>query len=79
MTDWILYKDAHPELFDIDRALIALVNSLPDLKDRWDKYIHEEYKNYSTERLDYIDIGEIAHFILDKFKAGQTMILINSF
>ena len=42
-----------------------------ELKECFDKYISEEYKIDDVERLNYMDIGEIARFILTKFKAKQ--------
>ncbi len=49
----------------IDEALDLLTNSIPDLRALWLDYLSEEYQNYATERLDFIDIGIIAKYIVD--------------
>lgn len=72
MTDWILYKDVHPEHLDIDRAMKLLTNSLHGFQPKWDKYVQETYKDYQKERLDYVDIGEHASFIRDGIFANNT-------
>lgn len=57
-----------------DKVLSELVSVDKELKDFFKKYIHEEYKGDNTKRLDYIDIGFIARFIVDKLKNNQTEI-----
>jgi len=57
-----------------DTVFDALISTSSDLKNRWETYISREYnnQNYKTERLDYVDIGEICRFIVDKFKQQDT-------
>ena len=59
-------KNLQPETYTIDKAIEALVNSLPDLKVRWDKYLQKTYNNYQQERLDYVDIGEISSHLYER-------------
>jgi hypothetical protein len=43
-----------------------------ELEIYFDNYLKEEYKEDISEPIDYCDIGEIARFIVDKLKVGQT-------
>lgn len=58
-----------------DKVLTELASVDKELKDYFKNYLHKEYKGDKTQRLDYVDIGVIADFIVDKLKAGQTEIL----
>ncbi|HUR67540.1 MAG TPA: hypothetical protein VMZ03_14400, partial [Chitinophagaceae bacterium] len=69
MTDHILYKDN--ETIDSDKALVMLTGICPELNDQWNSYKKREYQNYSTERLDYVDIGVIINYIVEKKKRNQ--------
>ena len=57
-----------------DKVLSELASIDKELSDYFKKYLHEEYKGDKTKRLDYVDIGIIARFIIDKLQAGQTEI-----
>lgn len=72
MTDWILNKDSKSYLFDTDKAINLLNDSLNGFKEKWKKYIDETYDDYSKERLDYVDIAEISRNIYDRIVDGQT-------
>ena len=54
---------------------LSIASADNELKEYFDNYISEEYKTDEVERLDYMDISEIARFILTKFKAKQHEIL----
>lgn len=66
-------QSSNNKLTEIQRKNICLLIASADneLKEYFDNYISEEYKTDEVERLDYMDIGEIARFILTKFKAKQ--------
>ena len=51
-----------------DTVFDTLTSTSADLKNRWETYIDSEYSNqdYKTKRLDYVDIGEICRFIVEK-------------
>ena len=57
-----------------DTIFETLVPIFSDLKTKWDSYITDTYENnsYKTDRLDYVDIGEISRFIVNKFKRQET-------
>ena len=55
-----------------DKVFRTLTSADKELKIHFDDYLKEEYKDDISERLDYCDIGEIARFIVDKLKVGQT-------
>jgi len=55
-----------------DSALAMLVSVFPNLKLNWESYVKSEYENYSEERLDYVDIGEIIRYIIEKKKCDDT-------
>ena len=48
-----------------------LTSNDTELKKRFDKYLLLEYKGDRSKRMDYIDIAEIARFVVDKTKAVQ--------
>jgi hypothetical protein len=56
----------------IDKIFEALTSFDAELKKHFDNYILDNNKNDLTERLYYLDIAEIARFIVDKEKNGQT-------
>ena len=58
--------------FDTDSAILFLINSISGLKENWENYIDKEYKNYPSERNDYIDIAEISRNICDWIITKQT-------
>lgn len=66
-------QSSNNRLTRIQRKDVCLLLASADneLKEYFDNYISDEYKIDEVERLDYIDIGEIARFILTKFKAGK--------
>ena len=49
-------------------AFDMLTSAFPDLKQEWISYLKEEYQNYDEERLDYIDMGLIIRYIVEKKK-----------
>src|SRR4030095_3047587 len=55
-----------------DKVFETLTSADKELENYFDNYLQHEYKGDNTERLDYIDIGVIARFIVDKLKVGQT-------
>lgn len=57
-----------------DTVFHTLTSTSADLKSRWNAYINREYndQDYKTERLDYVDVGEICRFIVEKFKQQDT-------
>ncbi|MBK8087619.1 MAG: hypothetical protein IPK31_06565 [Chitinophagaceae bacterium] len=60
------------EIISRDIALDMLISVFPDLKEQWKNYLAEEYKNYNEERLDYIDIGIVIDYIVEKKKSNET-------
>lgn len=72
MTNWQLYNDSKSSLFDTDKAINLLNDSLDGFKEKWGKYIDETYDDYAKERLDYVDIAEISRNICDRISARQT-------
>jgi hypothetical protein len=55
-----------------DRVLNELVSVDKELNNNFKSYLHNEYKADKSKRLDYIDIGQIASFLVDKLKSQQT-------
>lgn len=72
MTNWQLYNDSKSSLFDTDKAINLLNDSLDGFKEKWGKYIDETYDDYAKESLDYVDIAEISRNICDRISARQT-------
>ena len=70
MKDLRVYTNK--DIIDRDSALELLSSTFPDLKEQWDVYKRTEYRDYQSERLDYIDIGVIIDFIVSKVKFGRT-------
>lgn len=62
-----------------DKVLTELASVDTELKDYFKNYLHVEYKGDKAKWLDYIDIGIIARFIVDKLQAGQTEIFQSFF
>lgn len=56
----------------IDNVFSALTSTDEELKNHFDKYIHEEYDEEFSERLHYLDISEIARFLIARVRTGQT-------
>lgn len=55
-----------------DNVLAELASTDKELKEFFKTYLHNEYKGDKAKRLDYVDIGEIARFLVDKLQVGQT-------
>ena len=74
-------QSSNNQLTKIQRKDVCLLIASADkeLKEYFDNYISEEYKIDEVERLDYMDIDEIARFILTKFEAKQYETLRASF
>jgi hypothetical protein len=62
-----------------DKVLFELASVDKELKDHFKNYLHIEYKGDKTKRLDYVDIGIFAGFVVDKLQTGQTEILQSFF
>ena len=60
---------------EIDKIFEVIVSVDIRLKEHFDKYLFEEYKNDFTPRLYYLDIGEISRFIVDKTRSHQDSFL----
>lgn len=56
----------------IDRVFVMLASTDKGLQKWFDKYLLDEYEGDLSERLSYLDVAEIARFLVDKIKAGQT-------
>lgn len=56
----------------IDRVFAVLTSTDKELQKQFDKYLLDEYEDEFSEKLSYLDVAEIARFIVDKIKAGQT-------
>ena len=56
----------------IDNIFEKLISTDKVLKDEFDNYIKEEYKDDQKERLNYFDIGEISKYLIAKLKNRQT-------
>ncbi|GAB3638517.1 hypothetical protein GCM10027422_41070 [Hymenobacter arcticus] len=56
----------------VDRFFLALTSTDKELRDHFDKYLHDEYDEEFPERLSYLDMAEIARFLIDRVEAGQT-------
>lgn len=65
-------SDTNQEKINRDAALEMLISVFPDLKQQWESHIKSEYQNYDEERLDYVDIGEIIRYIVEKKKSSNT-------
>ena len=59
-------------LRDIDIFFEVLTSTDKVLKEFFEKYIEEEYKESRDQRLNYIDITEISRYIINKLKNEQT-------
>ena len=55
-----------------DSAIELLTSVFPDLTQQWESHISAEYQNYKEERLDYVDIGEIIRYIVEKKRRNDT-------
>jgi len=60
--------------YNVNSAIELIVNSDVELKERWNKYLLDEYGNNpdESERFVYTDIGEVSRFIIEKYKQDQT-------
>lgn len=56
----------------IDIVFDALISIDPKLKISFSDYLANVYKGDNSKRLSYIDIGEIARYINNNLKVGQT-------
>jgi hypothetical protein len=61
-------------VYNVTSALELITSSDNELKERWGNYLELEYEDPedASSRLFYIDVGEIARFIIEKYKGGQT-------
>ena len=57
---------------NIDNVFATLTSTDNGLKEEFDNYIKEEYKDGKEERLYYFDIAEISRYFIDKLKNRQT-------
>lgn len=64
---------------EIDKVFEVITSVDIRLKEYFDKYLFEEYKNDFTSRLYYLDIAEISRFIVDKTKSQQNLFLRDLF
>ena len=49
-----------------------LTTVFPALEHQWKSYLEVEYQHYNQARIDYVDIGEINRYIVDKKKRNDT-------
>ena len=63
----------------IDRAFVLLTSTDKELQKRFDKYLLDEYDDELSERLYYLDVAEIARFLVGKIKAGRTSFFLEFF
>jgi hypothetical protein len=57
---------------NIDNVLETLISTDNSIKNLFENYLKEEYKDDEEERLYYLDIAEISRYIIDRLKNGQT-------
>ncbi|NML65700.1 hypothetical protein HHL22_10835 [Hymenobacter sp. RP-2-7] len=57
----------------INKVFVALTSTDEELRNYFSKYIHNEYDDDLSERLYYLDIAEIARFLVDKVEMEQTI------
>lgn len=56
-----------------DKVISLLLNSLgDDLKDSWDEHVISSFEKSSSDKLDYVNIGEIAHYIKERILSNKT-------
>lgn len=55
----------------IDNVFETLISTDNMLKEVFDNYIKEEYKEDKDEHLKYVDIAEISRYVIERFKNGQ--------
>jgi len=65
-------SNTNQETITRDGALETLISVFPNLKWQWESYKETEYQNYDEERLDYVDIGEVIRYIVEKKKCNDT-------
>ena len=56
----------------VDKVFQTLVSVDTTLKEFFENYLQEEYKDDNTSRLNYFDITEIGRQIVDRLKDGLT-------
>jgi hypothetical protein len=64
---------------EIDKVFEAITSIDVQLKEHFDNYVFEEYKNETDSRLYYVDISKISRFIVDKIKSKQYYFLKDLF
>ena len=64
---------------EIDKVFEAITSIDIQLKEYFDNYVFEEYKDDLTSRLYYCDISEISRFIVDKIKSKEYYFLKDLF
>ena len=57
---------------NIDNVFETLISADNGIKNLFDNYIKEEYKDNKDERLNYSDIAEISRYIIDRLKNRKT-------
>jgi hypothetical protein len=57
---------------NIDSVFTTLTSTDYALKEAFDNYFKEEYKDDKDERLSYFDIAEISRYLIDRLKSRQT-------
>ena len=57
---------------NIDNVFETLISTDNVLKEVFDSYIKDEYKDNKDERLNYFDIAEISRHLIDRLKNRQT-------
>jgi hypothetical protein len=57
---------------NIDIFFETLISTDEILKEFFENYIKEEYKDDKDERFNYFDSGEISRHLIDRLKNGQT-------
>ena len=57
---------------NIDNVFETLISTDNVLKEVFDNYIKDEYKDNKDERLNYFDIAEISRYLIDRLKNRQT-------
>lgn len=69
----------HFNSLEINMVFDSLTSTDKSLKERFDIYITEEYKDQPVSRLYYLDMAEISQFIVEKVKLKQDKIIKDLF
>ena len=57
---------------DIENIFEIIISTDNVLKEEFESYIKEEYKDDKHERLNYFDIAVISRYVIERLKNGQT-------